>query len=126
AVGCILVRVSQRARAVFQPPGRAPPPFLQCRRMNFLFPLYLLGAAAVIIPILLHLRRRPPQELVPFSAMMFLDPAPVPPVKRRKLEDLLLLAPRCLALVGLALMFARPLFPKKDPPISAGRACVIL
>lgn len=94
--------------------------------MNFLFPLYLLGAAAVIIPILLHLRRRPPQELVPFSAMMFLDPAPVPPVKRRKLEDLLLLALRCLALLGLALMFSRPLFPRKDPASSAGRAWVIL
>jgi hypothetical protein len=94
--------------------------------MSFLFPLYLLGAAAVAIPILLHLRRRPPQELVPFSAVMFLDPAPVPPVKRRKLEDILLLALRCLALVLLALMFSRPLFSQKDPAAAAGRSWVLL
>jgi len=78
--------------------------------MNFLFPLYLLGAAAIAIPILLHLRRRPPQNAVPFSALMFLEGSPVPPVKRRRVEDLLLLLLRCLALLLLALLFSRPLW----------------
>ncbi len=94
--------------------------------MNFLFPLYLLGAAAVVIPVLLHLRRRPPQDVVPFGALMFLEAAPVPPVKRRKLEDLLLLALRCLALALLALMFSRPLLATKDKAASSVRAWVVL
>jgi len=94
--------------------------------MSFLFPLYLLGAAAVVIPVLLHLRRRPPQEVVPFSAVMFLETAPVPPVKRRKLEDLLLLALRCLALALLALMFSRPLVSSRDKSASSARAWVVL
>ena len=94
--------------------------------MSFLFPLYLLGAAAVVIPVLLHLRRRPPQDVVPFSAVMFLETAPVPPVKRRKLEDLLLLALRCLALALLALMFSRPLLSSKDKSASSARAWVVL
>ncbi|MEM1296707.1 MAG: BatA domain-containing protein, partial [Verrucomicrobiota bacterium] len=42
--------------------------------MGFLFPLYLLGALALAIPVLLHLRRRPPKDRVVFSSLMFLDP----------------------------------------------------
>lgn len=76
--------------------------------MNFLFPFYMLGALAVAIPILLHFRRQPPQKAVPFSTLMFLEQTPVPPKTKRKLEDWLLLALRCLALLLLALMFARP------------------
>ncbi|MEY4483931.1 MAG: hypothetical protein RL693_1383, partial [Verrucomicrobiota bacterium] len=76
--------------------------------MNFLFPLYMLGALAVAIPIMLHFRRQPPQKAVPFSTLMFLEQTPVPPKTKRKLEDWLLLALRCLALLLLALMFARP------------------
>ena len=94
--------------------------------MNFLFPLYLLGAAAVVVPLILHLRRRPPQNVIPFSAMMFLEAAPVPPVKRRKLEDLLLLALRCLALLLLALMFSRPLWGGKEFASVGARSQVIL
>lgn len=76
--------------------------------MNFLFPLYMLGALAVAIPIMLHFRRQPPQKAVPFSTLMFLEQTPVPPKTKRKLEDWLLLALRCLALLLLALMFSRP------------------
>lgn len=76
--------------------------------MNLLFPFFALAAAAIAIPILLHFRRQPPQKAVPFSSLMFLEQTPVPPRTRRKLEDWLLLALRCLALILLALMFARP------------------
>ncbi len=94
--------------------------------MPFLFPLYLLGAAAIAIPLLLHLRRRPPQNMVPFSAMMFLEASPLPPVKRRRLEDILLLLLRCLALILLALMFMRPLWRTPSEVTEAGNAWVIL
>jgi hypothetical protein len=76
--------------------------------MSWLFPIYLAGAAAIIAPILLHLRRRPPQDRVEFSTLMFLDASTPVPVSKRRLENWLLLLLRCLALILLALMFARP------------------
>lgn len=78
--------------------------------MTWLFPLYLLGAAAVVAPILLHLRRKPPQERVEFSSLMFLEAQTPMPVSRRRLDHWLLLLLRCLALILLASMFARPLW----------------
>ncbi|MBK8091491.1 MAG: BatA domain-containing protein [Verrucomicrobiaceae bacterium] len=60
--------------------------------MSWLFPLYLAGAAAVIAPILLHLRRRPPQDRVEFSSLLFLDAQTPVPVSKRRLENWLLLA----------------------------------
>ena len=92
--------------------------------MNFLFPAFLLAAAAVAIPILLHFRRQPPQKAVPFSSLMFLEQTPVAPRTRRKLEDWLLLALRCLALVLLALMFSRPFFRAgKETAAATGTRC---
>ncbi|MFZ4765578.1 MAG: BatA domain-containing protein [Roseimicrobium sp.] len=88
--------------------------------MNFLFPFFALAAAAIAIPILLHFRRQPPQKSVPFSSLMFLEQTPVPPRTKRKLEDWLLLLLRCLALILLALMFARPLFKTQSQTVSDG------
>lgn len=76
--------------------------------MSFLFPLYLLGAAAIAVPILLHLRKRPPKEHIPFSSLMFLEKSPERLTRRTKLERILLLALRCLAILLLALAFGRP------------------
>ncbi len=76
--------------------------------MSFLFPLYLLGALAVGIPIFLHLRRRPPKEHIEFGSLMFLEKTPERVTRRTRLEQILLLALRCLALILLALAFGRP------------------
>lgn len=95
--------------------------------MTWLFPLYLLGAAAIIGPILMHLRRRPPQDRVEFSSLMFLDAQTPMPVSKRKLEHWLLLLLRCLALLLLALMFARPLWRvENEAPLSQQTATIIL
>ncbi len=95
--------------------------------MTWLFPLYLAGAAAVILPILLHLRRRPPKERVVFSSLMFLEPTQQVLTKRSKLERLLLLLLRCLALILLALMFARPFARgRSDQAQGRGEAVVLL
>lgn len=95
--------------------------------MTWLFPLYLLGGAAVIAPILMHLRRRPPQDRVEFSSLMFLDAQTPVPVSRRRLEDWLLLLLRCLALIVLALMFARPLWhAEAGAPLASRTATVLL
>jgi hypothetical protein len=96
--------------------------------MTWLFPLYLLGAAAVILPVLLHLRKRPPKERVEFSSLMFLEKSPLLLKRRSKLEQWLLLALRCLALILLALMFARPFLRGRGEQAAekSGQAFVIL
>jgi len=76
--------------------------------VSFLFPLYLLGAAAIAVPILLHLRRRPPKEHIEFGSLMFLEKTPERVTRRTRLEQILLLALRCLAILLLAFAFGRP------------------
>ena len=76
--------------------------------MSFLYPVFLAGAVAVAIPIVLHLLRRDNARDVPFSAVRLLRQSPLPTSQRRRLRDLLLLAARVLALLLLAAAFARP------------------
>ena len=78
--------------------------------MNFLAPLFLLGALAVAGPILFHLIRRTTREVKPFSSLMFLQPTPPRVTSRSRIENLWLLLLRCLVLLALALGFARPFF----------------
>lgn len=95
--------------------------------MTWLFPLYLLGGAAIIGPILMHLRRRPPQDRVEFSSLMFLDAQTPMPVSKRRLENWLLLLLRCLALLLLVLMFARPLWrSQNEDSVSQNQATLLL
>ena len=81
----------------------------------------------MLAPLLLHLRRQPPQRVVQFSSLQFLEQTPLVVTTRRRMERWLLLLLRCLALVLLALMFARPY--QADEAISVkgqGRAVVLL
>jgi hypothetical protein len=76
--------------------------------ISFLSPLFLAGAAAAAIPVLLHLLKREPEQRVRFSAVRLLRSAPVEHTSRRHLRELLLLALRIAALLLLAFAFARP------------------
>ena len=76
--------------------------------MNFLTPIYLLGALAIVAPIVFHLIRQTPQGEVPFSSIMFLEPSPPRVTKRSRIDHWLLLLLRAGALALLALAFARP------------------
>jgi hypothetical protein len=76
--------------------------------VSFLYPLFLVGAAAIAIPILLHLFRRKTDAVVEFPAVRLLQKAPVERQRRRRLRELILLALRVTALALLALAFARP------------------
>lgn len=79
--------------------------------MSFLSPLYLIGAAAAVVPIVLHLLKRQTEQRVRFAAVALLKGAPVEHAARRRLRELLLLALRVAALVLLAVAFARPFLP---------------
>jgi hypothetical protein len=89
--------------------------------MSFLAPLFLLGAAAVALPIAFHLIRRNSRDRIPFSSLMFLVPTPPRVTRRSKLEDLLLLLLRCSVIFLLAFAFARPFFSQPVAPESGGQ-----
>src|SRR4029078_3184921 len=76
--------------------------------MSFLAPLFLAGAVAAAIPIVLHLLKRQPEVHLKFSAVKLLRAAPVEHPKKLHLRELLLLALRVAALLLLAFAFARP------------------
>jgi Aerotolerance regulator N-terminal/von Willebrand factor type A domain len=98
--------------------------------MSFLAPLFLVGALAVALPVVFHLVRRSSKEEMPFSSLMFLQPAPPRVTKRSRLEHLLLLLLRCLIICLLALAFSRPFFqrPMTAAPLpeETGRKMVVL
>jgi hypothetical protein len=90
--------------------------------MSFLAPLFLMGALAVGLPILFHLIRRTTRERKQFSSLMFLLSSPPRLTRRSRLEHLLLLALRCLALCLIALGFARPFIKDAIVPESSSGA----
>ena len=69
--------------------------------MNFLAPLFLLGAAAVIGPVIYHLVRRTTRDRQRFSSLLFLQASPPRLAQRQRIEHWLLLLLRCLALLLL-------------------------
>jgi Aerotolerance regulator N-terminal/von Willebrand factor type A domain len=89
--------------------------------VRFLFPLFLAGAAAVVVPLVLHLTRRRTRRELRFGSLMFLSPGRPRFHRRQKIEHWTLLALRCLALVLLAGAFARP-YARRPLPLLAGRA----
>ncbi len=94
--------------------------------ISFLSPLFLVGAAAAAIPLVLHLLRREPEPRVKFAAVKLLKRAPVEHTEKRRLRELLLLALRITALVLLALAFARPFVASGAAVRSTGITVVLL
>lgn len=75
--------------------------------------------AAVALPVLLHLRRNRPKTTVAFSSLMFLEESPPVAKTRSRMQDVLLLILRCIAIALLVLAFARPFFPVKEKPAAS-------
>ncbi len=92
--------------------------------VSFLVPAFLVGGLAALVPVVLHLRRRERLPRLPFSDVRFLRGAPVEQARRRRLREWLLLALRMLALLLLALAFARPFL--SDTVSSSQTATVVL
>ena len=94
--------------------------------LSFLSPVFLAGAFAAAIPIVLHLLKREPEPRVKFAAVRLLKQAPVEYTERRHIRELLLLALRVAALLLLALAFARPFLPSRAALSSSGTTIVAL
>lgn len=96
--------------------------------MNFLYPLFLAGIAAVGVPIVLHLVRRHTRDRVTFSSLMFLRTTRLRLTSRSRLENIPLLILRCLMLCLLALAFSRPFLsrPTADKQVSPAKRIALL
>lgn len=80
--------------------------------MQFLFPLFLTAAAAIAIPIIIHLFYFRRFKKVYFTNVRFLQEVKDITSNRQKLRNLLVLLMRCLAIIFLVLAFAQPFIPR--------------
>ncbi len=76
--------------------------------MSFLNPFMLFGAGAIAVPIIIHLLNRRRFQRVVWAAMRFVKVSTEKNQRRMLVEDMILLAIRCLMLALLALAVARP------------------
>src|SRR5579872_2030665 len=84
--------------------------------MGFLTPWFFAGAAAVGLPIWLHLLRKHKTTPLPFSSLMFFEQRTQSSIKHRRLRYLLLFALRTLLILLIVLAFAHPFVQQKIPP----------
>ncbi|HEX6163476.1 MAG TPA: BatA domain-containing protein [Vicinamibacterales bacterium] len=90
--------------------------------MSFLAPLFLLGLAALAVPILIHLTQKERKSVVEFPSLMFLRKIPYESVQRRRIRDWLLLALRLAAIALIVTAFARPFLRGSDLAAAPGGA----
>jgi hypothetical protein len=77
--------------------------------VTFLQWTFLLGAVAVVGPIVAHLLGKPRFRRVPFTMLQFLRRGQSRRYSRRQLRDLLILLLRCTIIILIAVLFAQPL-----------------
>ena len=71
--------------------------------LAFLVPLFLLGVAGIVVPIVVHLTRRQRRNVVHFPSLMFLEKIPYQEQRRRRIQHWFLLSLRALALALVAI-----------------------
>ncbi len=97
--------------------------FLQL--MNFLFPTFLIGLAAIAIPIIIHLFNFRKYNNVYFTNVQFLKELKQESDSKSKLKEWLILAMRILAISCLVFAFAQPFIPGKVKTIQGEKAISI-
>jgi hypothetical protein len=81
--------------------------------------IFLLGALAVVGPMIAHLLAKPRYRRLPFTMLRFLRSGQVESRSRRNLRDLLILLLRCTIIVLIAVLFARPLLHVRLKPMES-------
>lgn len=95
--------------------------------MSFIHAAFLAAGLAVAIPWLLHLTRKRKYRRIRLGSLQFLEPLVRDRHRMSRIEQWPLLLLRCLAVLLLALLFARPFFPKPAPaPPAAGEFVILL
>ena len=87
--------------------------------MSLLAPLFLIGLAAIALPVWLHRLQTQSPEREPFGSAMFLEPSERRVHLKKQFRFLVLLALRILLLVLLAFAFAKPIL-QQPPQLIAG------
>ncbi len=92
--------------------------------MLLLLPAALFGACVLALPLAIHLlgRQRPPVQRVP--SLRFVAATPLTPLRRSRLQDLVLLAVRMTILAVAVLAVARPTRPAPELAAVPGTADV--
>lgn len=95
--------------------------------MSFIHAAFLAAGLAIAVPWLLHLTRKRKYLRIRLGSLQFLDPVVRDRHRMSRVEQWPLLIVRCLAVLLLALVFARPFFPKPSPaPPAAGESVILL
>lgn len=84
----------------------------------FLNPWFLVGLAAVAVPVVIHLLTRDRVRRVPFSTLRFFAKVSRKVLRKKRFREMLLLAMRAAVFALLALAFARPLLEPRDDALA--------
>lgn len=93
--------------------------------MNFLFPTFLIGLAAIAIPIIIHLFNFRKYKKVYFTNVQFLKELKQESDSKSKLKEWLILAMRILAIACLVFAFAQPFISSKTKTVQGEKAVSI-
>jgi hypothetical protein len=88
--------------------------------VNFLYPLFLVAALAIAIPIIIHLFNFRKYKKVFFPDIRFLKEIQEQTQKSSQLKHLLILLSRILAVLSLVFAFAQPFFSKDADKVTQG------
>jgi hypothetical protein len=94
--------------------------------MGFLNPWMLIGLGAAGIPVLVHLVYRRKAKLLPFPSIVFLRELDREVVRRRRLEQILVMLLRIAVLVLFTLFIAKPFLSSRLFASGASKAVVIV
>ncbi|MCC6318525.1 MAG: BatA and WFA domain-containing protein [Gemmatimonadaceae bacterium] len=81
--------------------------------LALLAPIFIAAAAAVVVPLLVHLVHKEKKDAVAFPSLMFIRRTPYPFSARQRIRDWLLFLARCAIVALAALAFARPVFARR-------------
>ncbi len=88
--------------------------------LGFLVPLALAAAAAIVVPIVVHLTRRRKSKVLRFPSIRFIEKVPYRAESRRRIHHWFLLSLRALAVLLIVAAFARPFVDRTDEATAAG------
>jgi hypothetical protein len=95
----------------------------------FLAPLFLAGALAIAIPIIVHLTHKQREDVQRFPSLMFVRQVPFKSTRKQRIRHWFLLMLRAFAMILIAAAFARPFLDKPlpvEPPGTGARDLVVL
>jgi hypothetical protein len=94
--------------------------------MGFFAPWFLAGAAAVALPLYLHLLKRQTQQPKQVSSLMFYESRTQSSTRHRRLHYLLLLSLRLAVLLLLILAFANPFINRSAAAVASSRLVLLV